>query len=141
MSLGECFCSILCLGLPLLNLSLSRGLSIVDLTDQSSKVDEGSGEIEDVGKLRGSIVLWEGVMKVVPTLAQSKYRRRRVLSGRNVGIVGSRSDQMSERVDAPSRVKQKSVSAHRDKVGRQQPLAPQKVGYDRGQEDAEEKSE
>lgn len=98
----------MCLHLPVDDL-LSHEFSIIDEATSSQCVDEDLGPVQLPRVLRGTVVLRESVVVVVPSLSHSGDRSPHGLNRRNPGVVGLEAKVVSSAVNEPGGMEQEAI--------------------------------
>ena len=80
--------------------------------DGCTQIDEGGGDVEIFSKLRGRVVVGEGVVVVVESLAQTGGDHEGRLAGLDALVVWARAKVVGGTVDQPSAVQGDQVADH-----------------------------
>ena len=107
-------------------------LPVRRLSDQRADVDERRGDVEPPAELAGRVVLREGVVVVVETLARRRHRHQQVLCRVDVLVVRPHAPHVRGAVDEPRDVEGHDVAQDGgDDECVEQTLAPAIIRNDR----------
>merc|ERR1719370_1202459 len=81
------------------------GAKVVGEAELGHRVDEPGRHVQPEAPLAGAVVVGEGMVVVVETLAHCQHRHKPVLSGADVLVIGLHPKHVSCRVDQPGEVK------------------------------------